>query len=606
MRHKKTEVERHFLSARLLSPISLASWLFCLLLLLLVLSPAWASASLYRGAESIGAVATVKGPSSGLWVSVEDVANLLGFSVSRSGEELQLIGGRTRLRLIMGASAAWSGFSLVPLHAVPFEEGGRCWMDAPSVVALFQGAVGQGVQNRLRFSGVAAGGAPPAQALAPAVQPAVQSSPAPVKQVADSPAPQAPAAPQTPAQPKVARQPAAGKNAQPQKKREVFQTRSGAPSVSYPSLNSGEVQRLRWSASNARIRAVADSSEGADPQVWMTADGVIHALFAVASGTLAAPYENVKVAAKEGASGVELTFTAQESVRVEKLVLDTPRRIVLDFFFPEGTRIRNAAAAPVTTPSAPAPQPVPVSSPQQPAAPVPSAPAQRPRTQRARKLVVVDPGHGGKDPGTAAHGVREKDVNLAIGLALEQELKAKGFDVLMTRRTDVYLKLQERTDIANNAQASLFVSVHVNALPSASHTSGFEIYIMALPTDKDALALAKIENREYLEEKGTNAEAVDRRTEMLLRILGDMQQNNKISESTGLAEVLFAAGKRNGLPMRRVAQAPFFVLRGAGMPAVLLETGFVTNATEAKLLAHQGYRQRIAQAMAAGIESYLK
>ncbi|MBR1671432.1 MAG: N-acetylmuramoyl-L-alanine amidase, partial [Fretibacterium sp.] len=70
--------------------------------------------------------------------------------------------------------------------------------------------------------------------------------------------------------------------------------------------------------------------------------------------------------------------------------------------------------------------------------------------------------------------------------------------------------------------------------------------------------------------------------------------------------VLFAAGKRNGLPMRRVAQAPFFVLRGAGMPAVLLETGFVTNATEAKLLAHQGYRQRIAQAMAAGIESYLK
>ena len=223
-----------------------------------------------------------------------------------------------------------------------------------------------------------------------------------------------------------------------------------------------------------------------------------------------------------------------------------------------------------------------------------------------RKLVVVDPGHGGKDPGTSAHGVREKDVNLSIGLLLEQELKARGYDVLMTRRKDVYLKLQERTDIANNAGANLFVSVHVNALPSASRTSGFEIYIMALPTDKDALALAKIENREYLEEKGTSAEEVDRRTEMLLRILGDMQQNNKISESTELAEVLFAAGKQNGIPMRRVAQAPFFVLRGAGMPAVLLETGFVTNATEAKLLAHQGYRQRIAQAMAAGIQNYLQ
>ena len=129
---------------------------------------------------------------------------------------------------------------------------------------------------------------------------------------------------------------------------------------------------------------------------------------------------------------------------------------------------------------------------------------------------------------------------------------------------------------------------------------------MALPTDKDALALAKIENREYVEGKAGSDQEVDKRTETLLKILGDMQQNNKINESTELAEKLFAAGKQDGLPMKRVAQAPFFVLRGAGMPAVLLETGFVTNATEAKLLAHPGYRQRIAQAMAAGIANYLK
>ena len=128
------------------------------------------------------------------------------------------------------------------------------------------------------------------------------------------------------------------------------------------------------------------------------------------------------------------------------------------------------------------------------------------------------------------------------------------------------------------------------------------------PTDKDALNLAKIENREYVEGKAAannNAE-VDKRTELLLRILGDMQQNNKINESTELAEALFKAGNGNSLPMKRVAQAPFFVLRGAGMPAVLLETGFVTNETEAKLLAHPGYQERIAKAMAAGVADYLR
>jgi N-acetylmuramoyl-L-alanine amidase len=128
---------------------------------------------------------------------------------------------------------------------------------------------------------------------------------------------------------------------------------------------------------------------------------------------------------------------------------------------------------------------------------------------------------------------------------------------------------------------------------------------MALPTDKDALNLAKIENREYLEDRTGGSAASDRRTELLLKILGDMQQNNKINESTVVAERLFAEGFKAGLPMKRVAQAPFFVLRGAAMPAVLLEMGFITNASEAKLLAQPGYQQKIADAMANGVYSYL-
>ena len=225
---------------------------------------------------------------------------------------------------------------------------------------------------------------------------------------------------------------------------------------------------------------------------------------------------------------------------------------------------------------------------------------------KGRKTVVIDPGHGGKDPGASDNGVIEKNVNLSLGLELERILSARGYRVVMTRNTDVYLTLQERTDIANKEEADLFVSVHVNALPNKKSLAGFEIYIMALPTDKDAMELAKVENREYVEGKGLDVANVDRRTEMLLKILGDMQQNNKISESTDFAAALYNAGVINGLPMRRIAQAPFFVLRGAGMPAVLLEVGFLTNAAEAQNLVNPLYQQKIAQAMAAGIVNYLK
>ena len=99
---------------------------------------------------------------------------------------------------------------------------------------------------------------------------------------------------------------------------------------------------------------------------------------------------------------------------------------------------------------------------------------------------------------------------------------------------------------------------------------------------------------------------MDQRTELLLRILGDMQINNDIIESTKAAEVLFKAGNDNKLPMRRVAQAPFFVLRGTGMPAVLLEMGFISNVNEAKLLGNGGYQQKIADSMTQGIYNYLR
>ncbi|MBQ7544609.1 MAG: N-acetylmuramoyl-L-alanine amidase [Synergistaceae bacterium] len=434
--------------------------------------------------------------------------------------------------------------------------------------------------------------------------------------------PKAPAQPQTTKPSATASKPS-GK-AQP--KLETF--KPGDAKAEKRETYSGTIQRIRWTYSEGnstkKVKAVIEANEGADPQVFMVG-GNVHALFEGAADSvegLTSPYTNMTVTLNRNDSGVELIFSPTGITKAEKLVLSNPRRIAFDFFYPESVIVSPASAQQTPAVRTPTqtrvqipeivPQPLPT-TPRSPAVTtppstitIPTSAAGAARLRAGRKTVVIDPGHGGKDPGASANGVMEKNVNLAVGLELNRVLGARGYNVVMTRNTDVYLTLQERTDIANRVNADLFVSVHVNALPNKKSMTGFEIYIMALPTDKDAMNLAKIENREYIEGKGMDTANVDRRTEMLLKILGDMQQNNKISESTDFAAALYNAGVLGGLPMRRIAQAPFFVLRGAGMPAVLLEIGFVTNQTESQLLTTPAYQQKIAEAMAAGIVNYLK
>jgi len=576
---------------------------FVLAVCLMLSGPAWGSATLYRGGNALGSVPTTNGSNNEPWVSLTDTGALLGFQASLSGEELLLIRGDMRFRIVLNAVAAWRDLYLIPLYGAAFERDGRWWLDIPSVLSLFQRATGTGAGNRLRFEVEA--DAPPSEPAGSEALPTASPSAAD----ASVPSPSESAGEGTPQ--------AGGKEAKGAERAEDAtppipageKPLGESPAKDKPdakpeaSGNRGEIRALRWSTSRERIRAVIDCSDGAEPQIQVE-KGNVRALFSSASEFLEglpSPYGNISADLKRGPSGASLVFSSN-SLRVERLALDAPRRIVLDFFFESPADIRVLPAP--TPPPAPAPVPAPVPGPAG-KSPRAKTPVQPPARRGGKRLVVVDPGHGGKDPGATANGVREKDINLGIGLALEEVLRSRGFEVQMTRRTDVYLKLQERTDIANQANADVFVSVHANALPSLKNTAGFEIYLMALPTDKDALALAKIENREYVEEKSGSSAAVDRRTELLLRILGDMQQNNKISESTELAEALFKAGKLRGIPMKRVAQAPFFVLRGAGMPAVLLETGFVTNLNEAKLLAHPGYQRRIAEAMAEGIVNYL-
>ena len=663
-------------------------FLYSVALVLMFCACAYADAMLYRGSGNVGAVPSIDNDST-LCVSVEDAGKLLGFTVRRSGDELLLAKGNAQLRISEGAAAGWHGFSIVPLHSAPFEKGGKFWLDAQSAAALFQTVAGKGASNRLRFAKISGYTATPASARdfgefdetpapstakkqeptididailnrtsAARAKPQTAQTPTPQPQIVQVPqvqpkqpaiiassqetAPVITASSQTEAKPSEKKPVTASK---PQPRMETFKPDDSKTEKG--EYYSGTIQGIRWTTqegTHKKIRAVVMAGDDSDPQVFMDG-GKLHALFSSSlenSAGVASPFaENVNAEIKSELDGIDLVFTPKGITKAEKLVLNNPRRIVFDFFYPEdaniiGTSPKKAEtniqlpgqvspnqaeqtqtpassqkkADPVIT-SNPSPEPsrtpAVLTPPSTITIPTSSQAAQRlGRVSNGKKTIVIDPGHGGKDPGAMDNGVREKDVNLAVGLELQRALTAKGYNVIMTRDTDIYLKLQERTDIANNVKADLFVSVHVNALPNKKSMTGFEIYIMALPTDKDAMNLAKIENREYVEGKGMDTANVDRRTEMLLRILGDMQQNNKISESTDFAAMLYNAGVRSGLPMRRVAQAPFFVLRGAGMPAVLLEIGFVTNANESRLLMTQAYQQRIANAMSDGIANYIR
>lgn len=608
-------------------------------MLLLVCTCAYADVMLYRSSRSIGSAASYE-EKGRIYIPAEDAGKLLGYVVRSTENQIELLRNNIVIRIIAGSSAAWRGKAIVPMQSVAVSREGRIWIDTNSAVNIFA------ERDRLRFVKMALTASKPDYGLFTEPEPEpepVASSPAPVaspglsRPIADdvaSPGLSQPRAvtnaglPAPVASPGLSRPRTVAQAPEPEPEPESEPITLTAPTKPQPkhqsykpndeqtgNSQSGTIQSIRWTDSGKRIRAVIVADDDADPEVFMQ-KGKLHALFSSSlesNKDLASPYEKVNAELK---AGHELIFTAPEMLKADKTVLTNPRRIVIDFFFPEAETKPEPTQTVAEKDSQPEPEPAPkradpiiiVNTPPRTENPavktLPSSITMQTVSTPSRKTIVIDPGHGGKDPGTSGNGAVEKDINLAIGQELARILQGQGYNVIMTRKTDIYLTLQERTDIANNANADVFVSIHVNALPRNPSTTGIEIYIMALPTDNDAMNLAKVENREYVEDKGVDIENVDRRTEMLLRILGDMQQNNKISESTEFASVLYNAGSINGLPMRRVAQAPFFVLRGAGMPAVLIETGFITNASEAGKLVSPEYQASIANAIARGIMSY--
>jgi N-acetylmuramoyl-L-alanine amidase len=267
--------------------------------------------------------------------------------------------------------------------------------------------------------------------------------------------------------------------------------------------------------------------------------------------------------------------------------LKNPFRIVLDVWGQDLKRQTVASAAPPAQPSSEKLSPGAI----------------------ARQLalgvsrIVIDPGHGGKDYGAPGYlkGVHEKNVVLEIAKKLarkvESELKC---DAILTRTTDRYLTLEERTAIANTQNADLFISIHTNAVRN-KNAYGIETFYLNLATDDDAIRVAAREN-------ATSAKNISD----LESILNDLMQNAKINESSRLAAMVQTETYRHlksnysHIRSKGVKKAPFYVLLGAQMPAILVETSFISNPRECKRLNSSKYQEELCNGIIRGIRQYIK
>jgi N-acetylmuramoyl-L-alanine amidase len=213
--------------------------------------------------------------------------------------------------------------------------------------------------------------------------------------------------------------------------------------------------------------------------------------------------------------------------------------------------------------------------------------------------IVIDPGHGGHDPGATGTGVTEASVVLDVALRLERMLaNVPGVEVILTRRTDDFISLQERTAIANREGADLFLSIHANA-SSNLRAQGVETYFLNFATTSTAAAVAARENASSGQPMAALPDFVK-----AIALHNKLDESRELATHVQSAMVERLSGANGNLKNLGVKQAPFVVLIGASMPSVLAEISFVTNAQEVKLLRATSYRQRIAEALFNAIRKY--
>lgn len=214
------------------------------------------------------------------------------------------------------------------------------------------------------------------------------------------------------------------------------------------------------------------------------------------------------------------------------------------------------------------------------------------------KTIMVDAGHGGKDPGAAGNGVKESTMVLKLAKIVGAKLKARGFNVIYTRDSENFISLEKRSELANSRKVDMFLSLHVNANTDSS-IWGVEAYYLDVARSKGAVRVAARENAVTEKEIGE-----------LQIILTDLLLNSKTSESKELAALMLKNMDRSikacGYPVRDngVRSAPFYVLMGARMPSVLVEIGYCTNPTEAQRLLSDKYLDSLGDGIVNGITAY--
>lgn len=352
------------------------------------------------------------------------------------------------------------------------------------------------------------------------------------------------------------------------------------------------IQNLRTASSPGLTRLVLDLDAQVRPSKHpqFQADGVTieipntilssSAKAKLSSGRIAKPF----VISQPSERSVHVSLPTGSFTRYKWLTLSDPPRLVIDVVPPSDP----LTTSPIESPPGLAPS---IPSPPQPA---------QPRT-KSFTTIVLDPGHGGKDPGARGHrGTEEKDITLKVALKLRDLLsRQQGVRVLMTRERDQFIELEDRAKFANGQGADLFVSIHVNSHPQRS-VKGIEIYHFGEAKDQRALEVAARENGTPLSSTGVGWEY----------LVADLLTAKKIEESLELAwtakeSMVASLNGHYDLTDHGVKTAPFYVLRFTSMPSILAEIAFISNPNEEDLLRSTHFTTRVAEALMEGIKSFL-
>ncbi len=362
------------------------------------------------------------------------------------------------------------------------------------------------------------------------------------------------------------------------------------------------IQRIRSASGDDFTRVVIDVSgstkyrygivpagaAGRDmPRLYIDLDGVNVA----ASNELGKSVGDKRVgkirAAQHSGGTARVVLDLLRPVRANVFALQSPPRIVIDLTDDKTPQLASRSAATAKA---------------RPTAQRPARPARRPR-------IVIDAGHGGKDPGARGYkGIKEKDVVLDISNRVADKLKRRmSVDVYLTRTNDKFVPLDKRKDLANRIEADVFISIHANASRN-SKLHGIETYYLKNTNDRATLRLAKLENGIGGLMKGRDVST----DSDLPYILSDMVQGQKEADSIVLANhiqdqlVGYLKPRYHSVENLGVKQGPFLVLDGTYMPSVLVETSFLTNALEGKRSNSASYREAVAEGIYRGVKRYLE